>query len=91
MNKPENWAYFSVAEMIVAVVSENEEVTLKDISSRLRSVNSGHWINTNAINKAISLFLVDILTPIGKNIWRVNSHEGELQKRSNPQQKLSKT
>jgi predicted HTH transcriptional regulator len=75
MRRSENWADFSIAKMILGVVTENEEITLKELSNRLRTVNSGHRIYTNAINKAISLFLTEVLIPVGKDTWKIKSHE----------------
>ena len=59
--------------MFVGVIKENEEITLKELSNRLRPGNSGHGIYTNAINKAISLFLTEVLIPIGKDTWKITA------------------
>lgn len=75
-----DWAYFSVAEKIVEVVTGGEEVSQKEISARLRSVNAGYRIYSNAINKAISIFLSEAFIPIGKNTWRVQTNDEGLKK-----------
>jgi hypothetical protein len=79
-----DWAYFGIAEEIIDVVADGEEVSLKEISDRLRSVNSGHRINPNAVNKTITMFLSEAFIPVGKNVWKVSTKEKMLLKRSEP-------